>query len=72
MSKGQQKLKAIMEADGYKMVSKKSGISFSQLNSLLNGNRDPKQMKLSTALKLMRTYKIDPLDWLEDTDEMEK
>ena len=72
MSKGQEKLKFAMEADGYKMVSKKTGISFSQLNSLLNGNRDPKQMKLSTALKLMRTYKIDPLDWLRDTDEMEE
>lgn len=68
MSKGQQKLKAIMQADGYKMVSKKTGISYSQLNSLLNGNRDPKQMKLSTALKLMRTYKIDPLDWLEESE----
>lgn len=67
MTKGQQKLKTIMQADGYKMVSKKAGISYSQLNSLLNGNRDPEQMKLSTAMKLMKTYKIDPLDWLEES-----
>lgn len=67
MTKGQQKLKTIMQADGYKMVSKKTGISYSQLNSLLNGNRDPKQMKLSTVFKLMKTYKIQPLDWLEES-----
>lgn len=66
MTLGQQKLKNIMQADGYKMVSKKAGISYSQLNSLLNGNRDPKQMKLSTALKLMKTYGIQPLEWLEE------
>ncbi len=66
MSKGQIKLKLAMQSVGYKTVSEKTGISVSQLNSLLNGNRDPAQMKLSTALKLYRVYDIEPLEWLEE------
>lgn len=65
MTKGQIKLKLIMQSVGYKEVSEKTGISVSLLNSLLNGSRDPRQMKLSTALRLRNVYEIEPLEWLE-------
>jgi len=66
MTKGQIKLKLAMQSVGYKTVSDATGISVSQLNSLLNGSRDPKQMKLSTAMKLYKVYDIEPLEWLEE------
>ena len=65
MTKGQIKLKLAMQSVGYKTVSEKTGISVSMLNSLLNGNRDPAQMKLSTALRFRKVYEIEPLEWLE-------
>lgn len=67
MTKGQIKLKLAMQSVGYRIVSEKTGISVSQLNSLLNGYRDPAQMKLSTAMKLYKVYDIEPLEWLEES-----